>query len=474
MRTTQTRLYFRTEIQEFLKLAVPLASAQVAQSATGFADTIMMGRMGADELAAGGLAAVIFLLLMITTSGMVMGISPLVAEAFGANQKSRIKQVACQGLWLSLLISIPFMLVTKHLDSWLLQTGQTETVVTLADTYLDIILWSLFPVIGFSALRSTVAALSQASSIPVIIAVGTAFNILGNYVLGFGKWGFPEMKLAGLALATTLTWWGMFMALALCVVFHPALRGYQIFQSLHHVKPRILKQLVWIGVPIGLFSGLEMGFYTVITFWAGTLGTEVLAAHQIVFQTATVMFMVPLGSSFATTVRIGQWLGRRDWAGLQRAAWVSMVITTLFMVVASLFFWLFPRQIVGLYLNLQDPANANILMLATPLLIVGAIAQILDGFQKAVYGSLQGLQDTQLPMLLNIIGYWGIGLSVAYGLGFGLGLGSVGLWIGQAVAAASVAALFSWRLHSLIHRQKQTDQQMPHKQQESVEQVQSL
>ena len=474
MITTQTRLYFRTEIQEFLKLAIPLASAQVAQSATGFADTIMMGRMGADELAAGGLAAIIFLLLLITTSGMVMGISPLVAEAFGANQKSRIRHVACQGLWLSLLISVPFMLLTKHMNVWLGQMGQADTVVALADTYLDIILWSLFPVIGFSALRSTVAGLSQASPIPVIIAVGTAFNILGNYVLGFGKWGFPAMKLAGLALATTLTWWGMFMALALCVVFHPALRGYRIFRSLHHIKPRILKQLIWVGVPIGVFSGLEMGFYTVITFWMGTLGTATLAAHQIVFQTATVMFMVPLGSSFATTVRIGQWLGRRDWDGLQRAAWVSMAITTLFMMVASVFFWLFPQQIVGLYLNLQDPANGHILALATPLLIVGAIAQILDGFQKAVYGSLQGLQDTQLPMVLNIIGYWGIGLSAAYGLGFGLGLGSLGLWIGQAIAAATVAALFSWRLHSLIAHHKQAAQQTVYQQQPPVEPVQNL
>ena len=198
-----------------------------------------------------------------------------------------------------------------------------------------------------------------------------------------------------------------------------------------------------------------MGFYTMITFWVGTLGTEMLAAHQIVFQTATVMFMVPLGSSFATTVRVGQWVGQRDLRGLQRAAWVSMAMTTLFMMGASTLFLVFPRQIVGLYLNLQDPVNENIVALATPLLMVGAIAQVLDGFQKAVYGSLQGLQDTQVPMVLNIVGYWGIGLLVGYGLGFGLQMGGIGLWIGQAVAAAAVAGLFSWRLHHLIKQRKQ-------------------
>ncbi|MBE7384706.1 MAG: MATE family efflux transporter [Leptolyngbya sp. SIO1E4] len=451
----QTQKHFHTEARAFCKLAVPLASAQVAQSATGFADTIMMGRMGADVLAAGGLAAVVFLLLMVTISGMVMGVSPLIAEAVGAKQKRRIEQVARQGLWLSLLIAIPFMIVTGHLGVWIAQTGQTETTITLADTYLDIILWSLFPVAGFAALRSTVSALSQGKPIMIIIGVGTAFNILGNYVLGFGKWGFPEMGLAGLALATTVTWWGMFIALALYVARHPSLRDYRIFQSLHRITPRVLGQLAWVGVPIGLFSGLEMGFYTMITFWVGTLGTEMLAAHQIVFQTATVMFMVPLGSSFATTVRVGQWVGQRDLRGLQRAAWVSMAMTTLFMMGASTLFLVFPRQIVGLYLNLQDPVNENIVALATPLLMVGAIAQVLDGFQKAVYGSLQGLQDTQVPMVLNIVGYWGIGLLVGYGLGFGLQMGGIGLWIGQAVAAAAVAGLFSWRLHHLIKQRKQ-------------------
>lgn len=129
----------KTETKEFLKLAVPLASAQVAQSATGFADTIVMGRMGADVLAAGGLAAIIFLSIMTATSGVVMGVSSLIAEAFGAGQKTRIQQVARQGLWLAILVSIPMMILTGHLDRWMIHAGQTETTVKLANTYLDII-----------------------------------------------------------------------------------------------------------------------------------------------------------------------------------------------------------------------------------------------------------------------------------------------------------------------------------------------
>ncbi|MBD1851703.1 MATE family efflux transporter [Leptolyngbya sp. ST-U4] len=442
------------EVREFFKLAVPLASAQVAQSATGFADTVMMGRMGADVLAAGGLAAITFLCIMMTASGVAMGVSPLIAEAFGAGQKTRVEQIARQGLWLSVLVAIPTMLFTGHLDILLSRTGQTETTVQLANIYLDIMLWGLFPAIGFAALRATVSALSQARPIMLIVVSGTAFNIVWNYILGFGKFGFPKMGIAGLALASVITLWGMFLALALYISTNENLKHYRIFQELHRVKPYILKELAWVGVPIGLFSGLETGFFMVITFWIGLLGIEVLAAHQIVFQTIVVVFMVPLGISYATTVRVGQWLGRRDCTGIQQAALVSMSVTTIFMIAVSSAFLFFPKFIIGLYIDITNPVNANIVALALPLLMIAAIAQVLDGFQKAVYGSLQGLQDTQIPMLLNVLGYWGIGLSVGYVLGFQLQMGSVGLWIGQSVAIAVVAGLFTWRFWQLMNHQK--------------------
>jgi multidrug resistance protein, MATE family len=440
----------QTEFYEFFKLALPLASAQVAQSATGFADTLMMGRMGADVLAAGGLAAVIYLSIMTASSGVVMGVSPLIAEAFGAGQTKRIQQVARQGLWLATLVAIPIMMFTGHLDRWLIHAGQAEATVQLADTYLDIMLWGLFPAIAFASLRATVAALSQARPVMLIVITGTGFNIVWNYILGFGKFGFPKMGLAGLALSSVLALWGMFLALALYVLLHPKLRQYRVFQDLHRLRPRILGELVWVGVPIGIFAGLEAGFFMVITFWVGTLGTEALAAHQIVLQTIIVVFMVPLGISFATTVRVGQWLGRRDVLGIRQAAWVSMGISTVFTLGVSIAFLLFPKQVIGIYLDTSQPENADIVAVALPLLIVAAIAQVLDGFQKAVYGSLQGLQDTRVPMMLNVLGYWGVGLSAGYILGFRFGLGSTGLWMGQSLAIAAVAILFIWRLRQRI------------------------
>jgi MATE family multidrug resistance protein len=236
------------------------------------------------------------------------------------------------------------------------------------------------------------------------------------------------------------------------VLLHPQLRDYRIFQDLHRIRPKILWELVWVGVPIGVFSGLEAGFFMVIMFWMGTLGTAALAAHQIVFQTIVIVFMVPLGISYATTVRVGQWWGRRDFTGIQHAVWVSVGLSTIFVLGVTGAFLFFPKQVIGIYLDVQNPDNAAIIALALPLLVIAAIAQVLDGFQKAIYGSLQGLQDTQVPMVLNVLGYWGVGLSVGYGLGFHLGMGSQGLWIGQSVAIAVVAGLFTWRLRWLILR----------------------
>lgn len=321
----------RTEIREFFKLAIPLASAQVAQSATGFADTVMMGRLGAEALGAGGLASLTFFALLNTTTGAVMGVSPLVAEAYGGGHKTRIEQLASQGFWLSVVLAIPMMILIGHLGLLMGQLGQAATTVTMAKSYLDVMLWGFFPALGFAMLRGFVSALSQARPVMVIVIAGTLFNIAGNYVLGFGKFGFPKMGLAGLALSSTISLWGMFLALVVYTLKHKQLKTYRLFQELHRVKPRILWELLVIGLPIGVSSALEVGLFTVVTYLMGILGTDVLAAHQIVFQTIVVIFMVPLGMSFATTARVGQLNGQQNREGVRLAGYVSMIIGAAFM-----------------------------------------------------------------------------------------------------------------------------------------------
>ncbi|VEP16681.1 putative multidrug resistance protein NorM [Hyella patelloides LEGE 07179] len=444
----------RTEIKKFLQLAIPLASAQVAQSLTGFFDTIMMGRLGGEILAGGGLASLTFMALLTIASGVVMGISPLIAEADGAGNRRKIEQLVRQGFWLVLLLTIPMMIAIANFDSLMVQLGQAETTVTLANTYLDIILWGFFPALGFAMLRGMVSGLSHTRPVMFIVILGTFFNITGNYILGFGKFGFPRLGLAGLALASTLALWGMFFALLIYILKHPQLKTYQIIKGLNRLKPSILAELVKIGLPIGVFSALEIGLFTVVTYLMGALGTDVLAAHQIIFQTIVVIFMIPLGMSYAATVRVGQWLGQKNLEGIRRSGYLSIGIGLGFIILITIAMLLFPQAIVSLYLDIDDPANAEILALALPMLTIATVSQIPDVIQKITYGALQGIQDTRVPILLSIPSFWGVGLAGGYILGFPLGWGGTGLWLGHFIGMAIAAMLFLIRFHHQITRQK--------------------
>lgn len=457
MISISNRSNIQREIREFLKLAIPLASAQVAQAATGFVDTVMMGWLGQESLAAGGLAAMIFMALMMTGIGIISGVSPLVAEAHGAKQNRRVGQVTRQGLWIALLLSIPGMQIIANLDTLMHQFGHSATTVRLADTYLSVMAWGLFPAIGFAVLRGCIVSLSEARPIMVIVIAATGFNAIGNYGLAFGKLGFPEMGIAGLAVASIGAHWIMFLSLLGYMLWHKPLREYSLFQTLHRLEPKIVQQLLWVGVPIGIAAVLEYGLYTTVTFMMGALGTPVLAAHQVVLQTVMVIFMVPLAMSYAATVRIGQWFGQRNWLQVRQAAYVSIGLAVMFMLVTAIALFTHPEQIIGLYLNLDDPGNDNVLRVAVSIMSIAAFGQILDGVQRTANGILQGLQDTRVPMLLGTVSYWGIGLTTSYFLGFHTNLGGMGVWIGSYTGLATAAIAFVLRFWRITSKQKSLD-----------------
>lgn len=440
----------RTEIKESLRLTIPLASAQVAQAATGFVDTVMMGWLGQETIAAGGLAATTFTTLLVTTTGVVVGLSPLVAEAYGSGYNKRIQQLTRQGIWLSLLVAIPVMLLLGHIDYLMRHLGQAATTVTLAKTYLDVMLWGFFPALMFAMLKSVVSSLSQTRPVIVIVVVGTAFNAIANYILGFGKLGFTALGLKGIALASALSQWLMLLLLIIYILKHSQLRSYQLFANLHQLEPKILREILWIGVPIAISFAFEVGLFTVTTYLMGVLGTDVLAAHQIVFQTIALIFMVPLGMSFATTIRVGQWNGQQNSKGVRRAAYISIWLGAMFMTIMAIALLAFPRQVIALYLDVENPENARVISLATSMLTIAALSQILDGVQTTAAGALRGLKDTRVPMLLSFLAFWGVGLTSGYLLGFQLGFSGVGLWLGQLLGVAVSAGVFVWRFRRLM------------------------
>ncbi len=445
-----TRSLLYSEVTAFLKLAMPLAGVQLSQAAIGFVDTLMMGRIGLETLAAGGLAALTFSVFLYTSSGMLMGVSPIVATAYGAGNKPEIERVVQQGCLLALCIAIPISFGIANFDVLMRQLGQAETTVVLGNTYLDIMVWGFFPALGFALLRSVVAAMSHTRIIMAIAIGGTIINIIGDYVLGFGKFGFPQLGIAGLALASILAIWVMFLALVGYILTQKELKTYQFFRQIYRVDRQTIASLLRVGIPIGVATALEIGLFAIVTYLMGSLGTEVLAAHQIVLQTIAITFMVPLAMSYAATIRVGQEIGQNGLIGATRAGYIGAAIGLGFMILMAAILLIFPRQIIGIFIDISDPRNTNVVTLATGLMTIAAISQILDGPQKIIMGALYGLQDTRIPMILSFLAFWGIGLASGYWLGFHTSLGGNGLWIGQSIGIAISAVMFFWRFHHLV------------------------
>lgn len=434
-----------SEIRASLRLGIPLAAAQLAQSLTTFVDTIMMGLLGSKTIAAGALGAVTFTILLIVSSAIVAAVSPLVAEAYGANQTKMVECVVRQGLCLAIIMGIPITLIIFHSKSLLLFLGQDASTVELTEEYLQAIAYGFLPAVAFAVLRNFVSGVSQPRPIMVIVICGTFINIVASYVLMFGKLGLPALGLAGIAWGSTLSFWSMLIAIIIYIKSETTLQKYDVFRNLHQFNRQVFSELLHIGLPIGILAAVETGLFTVTTFLMGSLGTVALAAHQIALQTASTTFTIALGMSFATTVRVGQEVGQKNVKASRLAGYVSISIAGLFMALMGILFWLIPGRIVSLYLDINNPANTAVVTEAKSLLKVAAFFQLADGIQVTALGALRGLKDTRIPVLIGIFAYWCIGLTTGYLLGLKLGFGGVGLWWGLAIGLAISSVVLTWR-----------------------------
>jgi MATE family multidrug resistance protein len=321
-----------------------------------------------------------------------------------------------------------------------------------ATAYLDAIRWGILPFLGFVALRSFVEGLSRPLPVTVIAFVGVVINIGANELLMFGRWGLPALGLAGTGWASTIVFSVMFALLALFVHRTDPFAEHGVFTRIREPDRTYLGELVRIGAPMGASRGVESSLFTITTVMMGTLGTTALAAHQVALQCAAFAFMVPLGIGMAGTVRVGQTAGAQDEAGARRAGGVAMGLATLFMVGTAVLFWTLPQPLVGLYLDLSDPGNAEVVALAVQLLGVAAVFQLFDGLQVAAHGALQGLKDTRVPMGIAMVTYWGIGLTTGYLWGVWGGGGPEALWWGLVVGLAAAAVLLVVRFHRQVER----------------------
>lgn len=419
----------------------------------GFVDTVMVGRLGVEPLAGVALGNTIFFVLAIVTMGVVFAVGPMVSQAHGAGDEDAIGRSVREGLRVGLLLAIVPALIMWNIEPMLLKMGQEPGTVVLTAGYLRAIVWGLLPFLWFGAFRSLVEGVSRPLPVTLITFVGLGLNVLANYVLMFGKWGFPELGLAGTGWASTIVYWTMFISIAGYAKFSPAFKKYNVFAGLAKIHVPTLKEVFRVGVPIGVSHGIEAGLFSITSLTMGLIGTVALASHQVAIQCAAYTFMVPMGIGIAASVRVGQAVGMKDYVGAQRAGNVALHLALAFMSFTAILFWVIPRQLIGLYLDTSVPENAEVVALAISLLGIAAVFQVFDGIQVAALGALRGLKDTRIPMFICFVSYWLIGLSVGMSLAFVADLGAGGLWWGLVLGLATAAILLTWRFRHSAMRQ---------------------
>jgi multidrug resistance protein, MATE family len=447
--------YF-ADTKALLTVGLPLILAQLAQTSLGFIDTLMVGRLGSAELAGIALGSTIWHFTLIVLSGVIHAVGPVVAQAIGARQDADAARAVRQGLWLATGLSVIAITFFWGARPLLLAMGQEPATVELSSSYLRAISYGFIFALWTVALRGFLEGVADTRPIMVFGFIGIGLNVLANNALMFGRWGFPALGLVGTGYASSLVFAGVFAATLIYVMRY--YRKYQIFQSLRLPDLAMFRELLRIGVPIGLTLGFETSMFATVALLMGVLGAVPLAAHQIAIQTASFTFMVPLGLSLATAVLVGQAAGRRDYHRVRRLGFLGTILTLGFMCLTALTFWFLPRTIIGLYLDVQDSANAAVVGLATQFLAVAAMFQLFDGLQVSAVGALRGMKDTRLPMMITLLAYWGLGIPCALWFAFGLGLEGRGLWLGLVVGLAVAGILllvrFWFRTRAYLNDQR--------------------
>ncbi|HUF13443.1 MAG TPA: MATE family efflux transporter [Longimicrobiales bacterium] len=438
------------EVGNTLRLAGPIIASQLGQVGMNTADTIQVGPLGASALAAAGIGGAIHFFVLFIGIGVLVGMGPLVSQAFGAGRLADCRDVARQGLWLALALSIPVATTMLFGREVALLFGQQPDVAALAGAYMVALAPGVLPVMLFLALRQYLEGMGHARPSMVVSLAALGLNVLLNDVLIHGAGPVPALGVVGSGYATTIVRWFMFAALLAYTVLH---RGFDPVRGAPARAWRIdrvrIGRIFRIGMPIGLQFGLEIGLFAFAAVMMGWFGPIEIAAHQVTINIASATFMVALGTSMAGSIRVGQTIGAGEPAATRHAIVATYMLAVGFMAACALAFLLAPVWLIGLYTH--DPA---ILAVGRDLLMVAAAFQVFDGGQVAGISVLRGAGDTTVPMLLAAAGYWGIGMVCALGLGFGTALGPVGVWIGLCAGLAAVALTLLFRVRAVLWRRR--------------------
>ncbi|MCL6678815.1 MATE family efflux transporter [Sphingomonas sp. RG327] len=439
---SRTARLWSAELRATLSLAWPLILANLTQQLIQATDVLLMGWLGATQLAAATLALNLTWTFNLFLFGLVTACSPMMARALGqrSNAVRDVRRTFRAGLWLLVFALPPYWLLLWNVGELMRALGQSEELASQGQTFLRAYMWSTAPWLLFQLLRNFVSALERPRIVLWLSLFGIALNALVSWSLIFGHFGLPALGLVGGGVGTTLTWMMLCAALIAVTSSDRQFRRFHLFGNWWRFDRQRILEMVHLGLPIGITMALEMGVFALAAYFMGWIGAVAVAAHAVALQIAAVTFMVPLGLGQAATVRVGLAAGRRDEAGITRAGWTAWTLGVAFMASMAAVMWAVPYRLVTLFLA-ESPANLVVIGLAVTFLKVAAAFQLVDGAQVIGAGMLRGLHDTRWPLLFAFVGYWVVGLGIGTWLAFGADWKGLGIWIGLASGLAAVAML---------------------------------
>ncbi len=435
----------REEVRMLMIIAVPLVAAYLAEMAMFITTNIVVGRLGYQELAAVGIAGSFTMEVIVIIMGLLSVIGVFVANAEGSGDKSVAGHATRQGLLLATLIGIPATIFVWNFGLVLPYLGQEPEVVRLADEYLPAASLMILPALLFTCFRNFVTAIAKTGAIMVITVAAVGLNYFLTVALVHGRFGFPDMGVAGAGWATSLVTWVMFVALVWYVYVTPHFRGYGLFRDRIRFDGAVCRDIVHLGTPVAGIVCMEAGLFFAVSVICGILGADILASYEILKSWFGVTFMIALALAEAAMVRVAFGVGRGSMASARQSGIISMIIGTSILITLMIVPLNFSREIVNIFLDTDDPGFQLISATVDSMIIIAAVFQVFDGLQAIATRALRGIRDTIVPLWLAGIGYWVLGVGGGYILTFPLGYGFGGIWTGLATGVVFTGTLLALR-----------------------------
>ncbi|MEX1994692.1 MAG: MATE family efflux transporter [Steroidobacteraceae bacterium] len=436
------RSAFSADSRSILRLAGPLVVNNLVLAGMMLTNTIVAGRLGSEPLAGVAVGGSYYQLFWMFGLGVLMSISPLAAHAYGGGRDAEVGQRFRQGIWLALMLAVPLVGLLACVEPLLTWFGTDARAIPHAAGYVYAMCFGMPAMLVFLAHRYTSEGIGWTRPVMYTALVGLATNIAANWVFTLGNLGMPSLGAMGCGIATALACWVMLGTMHLYQRRHAIYRRFGLFERFDRPDPAALGEILALGLPIAGSVVSEGALFVVAALLMSTLGTEIVAAHQVALSYASLMFMIPLSLHSATTIHVGHQLGRgNDLAG-RNAGWSGILMCGLIMALSSLVILVARDGIAAAYTS-----DLDVRELAAWLLLFVALFQIPDGLQVGAAGALRGFKDANVPMALNFTAYWLIGFPAAWWFGIHEGAGPSGIWAGLIVGLVTCAIFLIWRYH---------------------------